>query len=534
MYTKQSIRILLLSVNVLLLFQFCIYAQPTEQWVNRYNSPGNLSDLSRYITLDNSGNTIVTGSTGDKITTVKYAPNGAELWAREHNSTSACDIFGVAADNSGNIVITGSDVVTNRDMLTIKYDPAGNILWVQRYNGTANKADNARALIIDAANNIYITGYSDKITTGTHEMVTIKYTPSGVTQWTSKIDVILPAANDIKLDPSGNIYICGFWTASNTNAFLAKISASGILQFFQTYDNTLVTGVDIFTSLAINNAGTDVYVTGPSWGGTGTQHDFLTIKYNSAGVSQWIQRYNGLGSGDDISNSIVIDNAGNVYSAGQSYGGAAADRDVAIAKYSSAGTPLGFQRYSTGNNIEGANRIKIDASQNLYTAGFSNSDILVLKYNSALTLQWSKTYNSPAKGNDATSDMILDNSGNLYITGYSMGIGTNYDYLTIKYSQVVGITQNSNEVPEAYTLHQNYPNPFNPSTNIKFDIPKDSDVKIAVYDMLGKEVKILVEEHKQAGSYELNFDASKLSSGMYFYKLTAGSFTGIKKMILIK
>ena len=61
MYTKQSIRILLLSVNVLLLFQFCIYAQPTEQWVNRYNSPGNLSDLSRYITLDNSGNTIVTG-----------------------------------------------------------------------------------------------------------------------------------------------------------------------------------------------------------------------------------------------------------------------------------------------------------------------------------------------------------------------------------------------------------------------------------------------------------------------------------------
>ena len=143
-------------------------------------------------------------------------------------------------------------------------------------------------------------------------------------------------------------------------------------------------------------------------------------------------------------------------------------------------------------------------------------------------------YNSPANGNDATSDMILDNSGNLYITGYSMGIGTNYDYLTIKYSQVVGITQNSNEVPEAYTLHQNYPNPFNPSTNIKFDIPKDSDVKIAVYDMLGKEVKILVEEHKQAGSYELNFDASKLSSGMYFYKLTAGSFTGIKKMILIK
>ncbi|NOS84088.1 MAG: T9SS type A sorting domain-containing protein [Ignavibacteria bacterium] len=90
------------------------------------------------------------------------------------------------------------------------------------------------------------------------------------------------------------------------------------------------------------------------------------------------------------------------------------------------------------------------------------------------------------------------------------------------------------DIPKEYRLYENYPNPFNPETNIRFDIPNDANVKITVYDQLGKEVKVLADEFKQAGSYEVSFDASYLSSGTYFYKLTAGSFTDIKKMVLIK
>ena len=81
---------------------------------------------------------------------------------------------------------------------------------------------------------------------------------------------------------------------------------------------------------------------------------------------------------------------------------------------------------------------------------------------------------------------------------------------------------------------QNYPNPFNPSTTIKFALPKSEFVKIRVYDMLGKEVATLVNEQLQAGYFEYTFNASNLSSGLYFYKIDAGYYTDIKKMVLIK
>ena len=96
------------------------------------------------------------------------------------------------------------------------------------------------------------------------------------------------------------------------------------------------------------------------------------------------------------------------------------------------------------------------------------------------------------------------------------------------------VTPISAPVPKDYALLQNYPNPFNPVTNIKFQIPSAKYVKLAVYDMLGKEVEVLVNETKAAGSYLVSFDASNLSSGIYFYKLITNDFSDVKKMVLIK
>jgi hypothetical protein len=86
----------------------------------------------------------------------------------------------------------------------------------------------------------------------------------------------------------------------------------------------------------------------------------------------------------------------------------------------------------------------------------------------------------------------------------------------------------------SFKLDQNYPNPFNPSTSIQFQIPKSSFVNLKVYDILGNEVAILVNEEKPAGNYEVSFIASQLSSGIYLYKIQAGSFVETKKMILMK
>lgn len=106
------------------------------------------------------------------------------------------------------------------------------------------------------------------------------------------------------------------------------------------------------------------------------------------------------------------------------------------------------------------------------------------------------------------------------------------------FSTVVAVTPVSVtseiEIPKAFNLYQNIPNPFNPETEIKFDIPKKSFVTLLVYDITGKEISKLINEVKDAGSYSLRWDGKELSSGTYFYKITAGNFTSIKKMILIK
>ena len=97
-----------------------------------------------------------------------------------------------------------------------------------------------------------------------------------------------------------------------------------------------------------------------------------------------------------------------------------------------------------------------------------------------------------------------------------------------------GINQNGTEIPNTYSLSQNYPNPFNPSTKISFDIPSASNVNLTVYNILGAEVKVLANEYLAAGKYDVQFRASDLPSGTYFYRLRAGDFTETKKMILIK
>ncbi len=107
-------------------------------------------------------------------------------------------------------------------------------------------------------------------------------------------------------------------------------------------------------------------------------------------------------------------------------------------------------------------------------------------------------------------------------------------------STVVGINQISTEIPDKFFLSQNYPNPFNPVTKIKFDIPNTPSpsgrvgVGLIIYDALGKEVQILVNQQLSPGTYEVDFDGSNLPSGVYYYKLETNNFSETKKMVLIK
>lgn len=99
---------------------------------------------------------------------------------------------------------------------------------------------------------------------------------------------------------------------------------------------------------------------------------------------------------------------------------------------------------------------------------------------------------------------------------------------------IVSDVIDENQIPQAYSLDQNYPNPFNPATVIKYQVPATGNVVLKVYDVLGKEVASIVNENQNAGYYTVSFDASNLSSGVYFYTLTSGEFTSTKKMTLVK
>jgi hypothetical protein len=101
-----------------------------------------------------------------------------------------------------------------------------------------------------------------------------------------------------------------------------------------------------------------------------------------------------------------------------------------------------------------------------------------------------------------------------------------------KYITITAIEEDFNSV-NFYCLTNNYPNPFNPSTTIKYELPKTSFVKIIIYDILGREIEKLVNEEKAVGKYEVNFDASDLPSGIYFYKMQAGDFIETRKMVLL-
>lgn len=128
---------------------------------------------------------------------------------------------------------------------------------------------------------------------------------------------------------------------------------------------------------------------------------------------------------------------------------------------------------------------------------------------------------------------VYKNNGIKYAAFGYAGIGPANVYFNME-SLVTGISQAENEIPSGFSLEQNYPNPFNPVTNIRFSVPQNGQVKLAVYDISGREIARLVDQTLNAGSYTYSFDASDLSSGIYFCKMVTPGFNSVKKMILVK
>jgi hypothetical protein len=123
------------------------------------------------------------------------------------------------------------------------------------------------------------------------------------------------------------------------------------------------------------------------------------------------------------------------------------------------------------------------------------------------------------------------NACSVLITGSAQPLRAN---LCFEIDHTLGSPNNHNTIPKEYSLSQNYPNPFNPSTKISFSVPKSGNVKLTVYDLLGREIRTLIQEFKHPGNYSVDFDGSEFASGIYFYRIEAADFIAVKKMVLLK
>lgn len=541
----------------------------------------------------------------------------------------------IAVDNEGNVYVTGySDGIgTFLDYATIKYNINGVIQWVSRYNGLSPITPNdlPNSIAIDQSGNVYVTGSSNGLNNRS-DITTIKYNSNGVEQWVQGYDSPIDGTdvgNSLVLDKEGNIYVTGFIQAipnfSISDYATIKYSNDGI-QLWAVHYNGPDGLYDNAYGIALDTYG-NVYVTGQSYGVT-TEFDYATVKYNPNGEQLWVARYNGPANLGDNAASISVDAYGNVYVTGSSTG-IGTLTDFATVKYNSDGIEQWVQRYNgQGNQYDGANSIALDGDANVYVTGSSglgtgdDYDYATIKYNTSGEELWIKYYNGPGNGEDRAKLLVVDHASNVYVTGFSFG--NNYDYATIKYSQdpvpveltsflatlqshnviliwttatelnnfgfeierstnktdwrIIGFKEgngtttethnysfvdnlyeinfqkiyyrlkqinydgsfeylNAIEVdipPSEFDLFQNYPNPFNPNTVISWQVPVGSWQTLKVYDLLGREVATLVNEYKSAGNHSVEFNDAGLPSGVYLYKMQTTNFSTSRKMILIK
>ena len=312
--------------------------------------------------------------------------NAVEVWVARYNGPGNDFATDLAVDEAGNVYVTGSarsDIIG--DYVTIKYNSSGIEQWVSRYNGTGNGDDWASALVIDGKGNVYVTGTSRGLNTS-DDFATIKYNSSGLAEWA------------VRYNGQGNL-------------------------------------TDKPSGLAVDRDG-NVYVTGFSQGGVGV-FDYVTIKYNSSGQTTWVARYNGTGNNFDSPSALTIDDVGNVYVTGESYG-VNTSKDFATIKYNSFGIEQWVARYNgPENSADEAQAIVVEENGNVYVTGGSGGpsrEYTTIKYNSSGDEQWVTQYNGPGDGNDEPSDIAIDAKGNIYVTGESLGLGTRYDFATVKYN----------------------------------------------------------------------------------------------------
>ena len=452
----------------------------TEAWVHRYsNVVSNSTDVAVKIARGAAGDIIVTGNTVDDLTgsdmlTIKYSgANGSVVWRKRYNgpANGHDEARAVALDASGNAVVTGSSRNgSNEDCYTAKYAAAdGALLWEKRYNGPANDGDRGVAVAVDGNGNAVVTGISAD-SGGSYGYYTAKYAAAdGALLWEQRYRAEFGNAGPsaVALDASGNVVVTG--TSDNRDSvnyggsdyYTAKYAAAdGALLWekrvngFRIYKAAEAVIVDGSGNVVVTgNGGTVKYAAADGtllWSKNGGQALAVdrggnVVVTGSGGTAKYAAADGRLLWEQDGRQAVAVDGSGNVVVTG--FGGFF-NRDYYTSKYAAADGALLWERRYNGpaNSQDYANALAVDGSGNVVVTGSSvgsedGEDYYTAKYAAADgAILWEQRYNgpsSPGKYNDLAQALAVDGSGNVVVTGSSDN-GANTDYYTAKYARADG------------------------------------------------------------------------------------------------
>jgi uncharacterized delta-60 repeat protein len=510
-----------------------------QEWVCVYDGPGSSSESPRCMLRDTADNVYVGGGsygggTGRDWVLMKYDRFGNQHWvARLNSEHNGQDYLGaMALDRTGSIYLTGQslDTLSQSSIITARYDAAGILQWSMKYPGPQSVSAQGSAISLDRTGDVYVASCNSVAGTG-NDYVTLKYAPNGTLIWSARYNgpsggSDVPVA--VAVDDSENVLITG----SSSGIATVKYNSAGIQQwvarytgpaYMQSYPN----------SLELDSAG-NVFVSGTATSYLDTTSSFVTIKYNRAGVQQWAQLYKVSPTSENTARAMRVAPSGNVYVAGTSQirGGAS---EFATAKYSTDGHLVWVTRYSAPTATwSAAAALALDRSENIFVTGRSQGCCTTVMYDSSGNRLSDNRYCVPSSYWADAHAIVAGQRGEVFVLGSATGAGWTIFTLLLYERTPLAVNEDNVCSPTGYTLSQSYPNPFNPVAAIRFDLPEETHVSLKIYDLLGQEIMTLVDELKQAGRYEVRWNAADFSSGVYFYRLKAGGFVQTMKFILLK
>ncbi|CAN5626394.1 hypothetical protein BH23BAC1_BH23BAC1_30770 [soil metagenome] len=420
-----------------------------ESWASSFGKMVSTNDYPISLVVDAMGNTYVTGTSYNPVNhgnsimvTVKYDPNGDELWVNQYDAGRSNFSAGIVLDQTGGVYLTGtSHTFAGNEIVTIRYDAlTGSQSWIQRYQGSGNEWYNiskSNAINADKSGGIYITGStygSDGIYIVTIRFDALTGSESWISFYGSGDKWNWRQGNDIVTDEDNGVYITGYsWRSGNMEPVTIKYEASsGTEIWVNQYHNGRG------EAIAIDNTG-GVYITGYIYENIG--YEYLTIGYNTAtGEQKWVNQYAG-GTGEwnySVAKDITTDKTGGIYVTGSNQK-ETGESFFATIRYDAISGKENwislFKSESSWNYLE-AQAIVSDEAGGIYITGTSSEDFTTfttIKYNAA---DGSEVWVVKSEGPyEVAVDMAVDAIGNVYVTGYSSGMDTGHDFLTIKYSQ---------------------------------------------------------------------------------------------------